>query len=201
MGKKDNHQDFNSKNDDLSNDTWHILGKSNSSNWPDQSNHFIFLELKPVRTFLKVVTVKEEQKTKRTIQKHFEQEGLKKHEDFAMVNLQSVIDSYHIRDEDQVDDSITSDFLFELEWELTQENRKPFPQFLKGPLVFLIFCATVLNLLYTTLAGAQLIVASLQEWLVCFFSSLICFVILECITSIIVGYCDMTHIKHWTNKY
>lgn len=153
-------------------------------------------ELKPVRNYLKVVTVKEEEKTKRTIQKTFEQDGMKKHQDFAMVNLQSVIDSYHIRDEDQVDDTLTGDFLFELEWDITQENRKPLPQFLKGPIVFLIFCATVPNLIYITLAGAQLIITSLQEWLVCFLVSLGCFGILEYFASVIVGYCDTMHIKH-----
>jgi hypothetical protein len=66
---------------------------------------------------------------------------------------------------DELDDSITSDMMYELECDVMGENRKCIPYIVKYLLMLLMLLGIVGNLFYVTIIGGQLPPLMLKEWL------------------------------------
>ena len=116
----------------------------------------------------------------------------KKHRDFAMTHYQNVIDSYNIVDEDMIDYSLTNKMLYQLEWDVTCENRKPLPRFLKNIIGFLMFCGTIMSLEYSGQTGGQLSITQIQEWVACYLISLLLYgLFVEPLFALLLGVCQV----------
>lgn len=87
------------------------------------------------------------------------------HSGFTVVNLQNVLDGEFLKYGDELDDSITSDMLYELECDVMGENRKCIPYFVKYLLMLFMLLGIVGNLFFVTIIGGQLPPLMLKEWL------------------------------------
>ena len=87
------------------------------------------------------------------------------HSAFTVVNLQNVLDGEFLKYGDELDDSITSDMMYELECDVMGENRKCIPYIVKYLLMLLMLLGIVGNLFYVTIIGGQLPPLMLKEWL------------------------------------
>lgn len=111
-----------------------------------------------------------------------------KHTDFVAVNLQNVYEAGLIRDDAALDRSITPKILYELEWDVTNENKKCLPHFVKSWLVVILFTGIFFNLMYVTFVGGQLSLDQIKAWLLYWLCSVTAygFVLLP-ILAIVVG--------------
>ncbi|XP_063422481.1 uncharacterized protein LOC134706992 [Mytilus trossulus] len=139
--------------------------------------------LGPMVLFLKNV------KARNTIKpKDFVAKMENKHTDFVAVNLQNVYEAGLIRDDAALDRSITPKILYELEWDVTNENKKSLPHFVKSWLVVILFTGIFFNLMYVTFVGGQLSLNQIKAWLLYWLCSVTAygFVLLP-ILAIVVG--------------
>lgn len=88
-----------------------------------------------------------------------------RHSAFTVVNLQNVLDGEFLKYDDELDNSITSDMLYELECDVMGENRKCIPYFVKYLLMLFMLLGIVGNLFFVTFIGGQLPSLMLKEWL------------------------------------
>lgn len=111
-----------------------------------------------------------------------------KHNNFAVINFQHVLDSYYDKDPEMIDTSLTDNLLLQLEWQVMRENTKIIPTTAGKFVTFLLFCLTMFGIVYTTMTGASLDVTRIQEWMACFCMSvaLNAFVLEPCVD--LVGY-------------
>lgn len=116
--------------------------------------------LGPMVLFLKHV------KARNTIRpKDFVAKMETKHTDFVAVNLQNVYEAGLIRDDAALDRSITPKILYELEWDVMNENKKCLPHFVKSWLIVIMFTGIFFNLMYVTFVGGQLSLSQIKAWL------------------------------------
>ncbi|KAK3105802.1 hypothetical protein FSP39_006034 [Pinctada imbricata] len=145
-------------------------------------------DIKNMHAYLHLMKAVEQMQRVHSIKTAFIEKNKKKHKEFATVNLQNVLDSYNTVDADSFDKSLNNKMLFELEWDLTNENQKPLPHFLKGILGFLMVCGTVVCLWYTGQTGGQLSITEVQEWAACYLISLLCYgLFVDSIFAVIIG--------------
>ncbi|XP_033726683.1 uncharacterized protein LOC117316250 [Pecten maximus] len=125
-------------------------------------------DFQPLRIYLSRVTTLEKLISKEVIKANFLDRYQQKHNKFAAITLQHVLDSYYEKDLDKMDTSLTNDTLQQLEWHVLQENTKVIPSIFGRLVTFMMFCVTVFCLVYVTLTGGSLTVTQIQEWVSCF---------------------------------
>ncbi|XP_069121590.1 uncharacterized protein [Argopecten irradians] len=125
-------------------------------------------EFQPMKTYLSRVTQLEKVVTKELIQVHFYERYQRKHDKFAAITFQHVLDSYYEKDPDMMDTTLTNVNLQQLEWHILGENTKVIPGWFGRLVTFVMFCLTVFGLVYVTLTGSSLSVTQIQEWMACF---------------------------------
>lgn len=126
---------------------------------------YFILELKPVLNDIKLGYAKE--RTKNIIHPEVFVDVMEnKHLDFVRINFQRVVDACYILDDEALDKTITPHTLQELEWEVTGENRKCIPHFVKTMLMYILFIGVLLALVYNTYIGGQLNETEIKEWMV-----------------------------------
>ncbi|XP_060077175.1 uncharacterized protein LOC132556749 [Ylistrum balloti] len=122
----------------------------------------------PLRRYLTGVTKWERLISRELVQANFRDRYKRKHNNFALITLQHVLDSYSEKDPDMLDTTLTNDNLQQLEWNILQENTKMIPSCFGRLTTFVLFCLTVFCLVYVTLIGGSLTVTQIQEWMSCF---------------------------------
>ncbi|OWF35340.1 hypothetical protein KP79_PYT03908 [Mizuhopecten yessoensis] len=122
----------------------------------------------PLRAYMTFVTNSERILSKQLIKANYLNRYQRKHNKFAAITLQHVLDSYYDKDPQMLDTTLTNETLQQLEWHVLHENTKVIPNIIGRVLTFVLFCLAVFGLVYVSIIGGSLTVTQIQEWMSCF---------------------------------
>lgn len=152
-----------------------------------------FQDLVPIRCFLRYVAGKVE-RSQRDLTPTFITKRWKFHKEFTTQTYETLTEAALMLDEDSVDKSLTPKLLYQLEWDVTRENRKCLPSFWMSVFAAFLFSTTVFSVVYVALTGAQLTVSQVTEWFACLLVSLTLHgLVLEVVFSIFFGKIQTHH--------
>uniref|UniRef100_K1QDY6 Eukaryotic translation initiation factor 4B n=1 Tax=Magallana gigas TaxID=29159 RepID=K1QDY6_MAGGI len=145
-------------------------------------------DLVPMKCFLKYVMVEKMENLHRGLPASFINKRWNFHKQFTTQAYETLTEAALILDEDSVDKSLKPKLLYELEWDMTGENRKWLPGSLMRLFALFLFTSTVFSVVYVALTAAQLTVDQVTEWFACLLVSLALYgLVWEVLLSISVG--------------
>lgn len=141
-----------------------------------------------MKCFLKYVMVERIENQHRGLPASFINKRWNFHKQFTTQAYDTLTEAGLILDEDSVDKSLKPKLLYELEWDMTGENRKWLPGSLMGLFALFLFTTTVFCVVYVALTAAQLTVDQVTEWFACLLVALALYgLVWEVLLSINVG--------------
>lgn len=141
-----------------------------------------------MKCFLKYVMVERTENQHKGLPASFINNRWKFHKQFTTQAYETLTEAGLILDEDSVDKSFKPKLLYELEWDVTRENRKCLPGSLMRLFALFLFTTTVFCVVYVALTAAQLTVAQVTEWFASLLVSLALYgMVWEVVLSITIG--------------